>query len=186
MRKYWLAIGMGLLLAACASEPNVPGAFPPPGRTVVEKSILDLQTELAAGATTSEALVAAYLTRIAAIDRSGPALHSIISLNPDAVSQARALDAERRNGKLRGPLHGIPVLIKDNIETRELPTTAGSLALAQNMTGRDSPMAARLREAGAILLGKTNLSEWANFRSTRSISGWMRSFCSAVNSRRAT
>jgi amidase len=156
-----------LALAACATTGS-----PAQSRLVEERSILDLQADLAAGGTTSEALVAAYLARIAAIDRAGPTLHSIISLNPEAGAQARALDAERKAGKLRGPLHGIPVLIKDNIETRELPTTAGSLALAQNMTGRDSPMAARLREAGAILLGKTNLSEWANFRSTRSISGW--------------
>jgi amidase len=139
---------------------------------VAEQSISQLSEELAAGRTTSEALVKAYLDRIQLLDFHGPTLRSIISINPQAIEQARALDAERKAGHVRGPLHGIPILIKDNIETKELPTTAGSLALKDNMTGRDAPMAARLREAGAILLGKTNLSEWANFRSTRSISGW--------------
>ena len=106
------------------------------------------------------------------MDRAGPTLQAVISLSPNAAADARALDAERRAGRVRGPLHGIPVLLKDNIETRDLPTTAGSLALSDNLTGRDAPMAARLREAGAILIGKANLSEWANYRSTRSISGW--------------
>lgn len=97
----------------------------------------------------------------------------MIALNPDAVADARRLDAERRAGKVRGPLHGVPVLLKDNIEAAgDLPTTAGSLALRANVTGRDAPVVARLRAAGAVILGKTNLSEWANFRSTRSISGW--------------
>ena len=100
-------------------------------------------------------------------------LHSVIALNPDAMAEARALDAERKAGHVRGPLHGIPILVKDNIETLDpMPTTAGSLALANNVTHRDAPVVARLRAAGAIILGKTNLSEWANIRSTRSISGW--------------
>lgn len=124
------------------------------------------------GEMTSEELVVAYLDRIEAIDRSGPTLQAVLALNPDALAEARVLDAERRAGTIRGPLHGVPVLVKDNVETRELPTTAGSLALRDNDTGRDAPIIARLREAGAIILGKTNLSEWANFRSTSSISGW--------------
>ncbi|MDP8916150.1 MAG: amidase family protein, partial [Pseudomonadota bacterium] len=127
---------------------------------------------MAAGQTTSEQLTSAYLARIQRIDRSGPSLRSVLSLNPNALADARALDAERRAGRVRGPLHGVPVLIKDNIETRELPTTAGSLALAANNTGRDAPIVARLRAAGAVILGKTNLSEWANIRSGDSISGW--------------
>jgi len=140
---------------------------------VEEKSIATLQADLTSGATTSEALVQAYLDRIARIDRAGPALRSVLALNPHAMEDARALDAERRAGKPRGPLHGIPILVKDNIETSDpIPTTAGSLALVQNMTGRDAPLVARLRAGGAIILGKTNLSEWANIRSSQSISGW--------------
>ncbi|MEM9233474.1 MAG: amidase [Pseudomonadota bacterium] len=124
------------------------------------------------GTASSEALVATYLARIEATDRSGPKLQSIIALNPNALEEARILDAEAREGNIRGPLHGVPVLVKDNIETRELPTTAGSMALQENDTGRDAPIIASLRAAGAIILGKTNLSEWANFRSTSSMSGW--------------
>ena len=128
---------------------------------------------MAAGRTTSEALTRAYLTRIDDMDRHGPALHSVIAVNPHAVEDARRLDAERRAGHVRGPLHGVPVLIKDNIEDASgLPTTAGSLALANNVTDRDAPVVARLKAAGAVILGKTNLSEWANIRSNRSISGW--------------
>ncbi len=129
--------------------------------------------DMAAGRTTSEALVRAYLDRIDAIDRHGPALHSVIAVNPHALEDARLLDAERRAGRVRGPLHGVPVLIKDNIEDASgLPTTAGSLALKDNVTNRDAPVVARLKAAGAVILGKTNLSEWANIRSNRSISGW--------------
>jgi amidase len=128
---------------------------------------------MAEGRATSEQLVQDYLARIAALDRSGPTLRSVIAVNPNALAQARALDAERRAGHVRGPLHGIPILIKDNIETADpVPTTAGSLALKDNLTGRDAPLVARLRAAGAVILGKTNLSEWANIRSDRSVSGW--------------
>jgi amidase len=140
---------------------------------VEEKSIAHLQADLAGGATTSEALVEAYLARIEAIDRAGPTLRSVLALNPRAMEDARALDAERKAGKLRGPLHGIPILLKDNIDSADpLPTTAGSLALAKNVTNRDASFVARLRAAGVIILGKTNLSEWANIRSSQSISGW--------------
>ena len=171
MRQIVTTLISAVALAACASlEASTPS---PRGSDLVEeRSISDLQADLSAGRTTSEALVAAYLARISAMDRAGPTLQAVISLSPNAAADARALDAERRAGRVRGPLHGIPVLLKDNIETRDLPTTAGSLALSDNLTGRDAPMAARLREAGAILIGKTNLSEWANYRSTRSISGW--------------
>jgi amidase len=139
---------------------------------VEEATIASLSADLASGRTNSEKMVRAYLKRIAAMDRKGPRLNSIITLNPQAIAQARALDAERRAGKLRGPLHGVPILLKDNIEVAGMPTTAGSLALARNDPGRDSPVAAALKAKGAIILGKTNLSEWANFRSERSMSGW--------------
>jgi len=141
--------------------------------SLTEKSMAELRKELDAGHVTSEALVQAYLARIEEIDRTGPALHSVLALNPQALEQARVLDKELKRKKLRGPLHGIPILIKDNIESADpLPTTAGSLALVDNVTGRDAPIVANLRAAGAVILGKTNLSEWANFRSTHSISGW--------------
>ena len=132
-----------------------------------------LQDAMTSGRYTSRRLVELYTARINALDRQGPELHSVIELNPDALSIADALDAERRSGRVRGPLHGIPVLIKDNIDTGDrMMTTAGSLALAGESAPRDSFVAARLRAAGAVILGKTNLSEWANFRSTKSTSGW--------------
>jgi amidase len=125
------------------------------------------------GALNSEAITAAYLERIAAIDDSGPMLNAVIATFPDALDQARAMDAEIKAGKYRGPMHGMPVLVKDNIEVAgPIPTTAGSLALTGNITNRDAPLIAKLREAGAVILGKTNLSEWANIRSNNSTSGW--------------
>lgn len=128
---------------------------------------------MAKGSLTSRELTAAYLERIAQVDRAGPALNAVIELNPDALDLAVQLDAERKAGRVRGPLHGIPVLIKDNIATLDrLQTTAGSLALVGARPQRDAHLVARLREAGAVILGKTNLSEWANFRSTNSTSGW--------------
>lgn len=139
---------------------------------VVERSLAELAADLERGKLTSAGIVDAYLARIEAIDRNGPRLQSIIALNPNAKAEAKRADAERKQGKLRGPLHGVPIVIKDNIETRELPTTAGSLALKDNRTGRDSPAVARLRAAGAIILGKANLSEWAQFRGFRSLAGW--------------
>ena len=125
----------------------------------------------ALAATPSAALVRAYRARIARIDKAGPAINSVIALDPAAPAEAARLDARDRFGH-PGPLFGIPILIKDNIETRGVPTTAGSLALAANVPARDAPLVARLRAAGAVILGKTNLSEWANIRSTRSTSGW--------------
>lgn len=132
-----------------------------------------LQAAMTAGETTSEALTTAYLDRIARIDDAGPTINAVIATFPDALDQARARDAERAAGRVRGPLHGIPVLLKDNIEAAgQVPTTAGSLALKDNVTGRDAPLVARLRAAGAVILGKANLSEWANIRSNSSTSGW--------------
>ena len=146
---------------------------PASAQPAAERSVADLAADMAAGRTTSEQLTRGYLERIARLDRAGPTLRSVIALNADALAQARALDAERRAGRVRGPLHGVPVLIKDNVETADrMATTAGSLALAGNLAGRDAPVVARLRAAGAVILGKTNLSEWANIRSSRSISGW--------------
>ena len=131
------------------------------------------QSAMTSGTATAAGLVEAYSSRIQGIDRAGPHLNSVLFLNPQALAAARAFDAERKSGRTRGPLHGLTVLVKDNIETADpLPTTAGSLALKDNRTGRDAPIIARLRESGVVVLGKTNLSEWANFRSTRSISGW--------------
>jgi amidase len=140
---------------------------------VAEKSLPTLQADLASGRVTSEALVKAYLARIARIDRSGPTLRSVLALNPDAVADARASDARRKAKQTKGPLDGLPILVKDNIETADpVATTAGSLALKDNITHRDAPVVARLRAAGVIILGKANLSEWANIRSSHSISGW--------------
>ena len=124
------------------------------------------------GELTSETLVEASLERIASLDQDGPRHRSVLSLNPSALEEARTLDTEAARGAYRGPLHGLPVLIKDSIETRELPTTAGSPALAANDTGRDAAVVARLRAQGALVLGKTNLSEWSNFRSSDAPAGW--------------
>src|SRR5262249_21636761 len=122
---------------------------------------------------TSHALVDAYLARIEAIDRAGPRLRSVIEVNPDARDIAASLDAERRAKGPRGPLHGVPILVKENIDTGDrMQTTAGSLALAGRPAPRDATLVARLRDAGAVLLGKTNLSEWANIRDLHSTSGW--------------
>jgi amidase len=138
-----------------------------------EVSLADLAAGLEHGKWTSERLVQLYLARIDAVDRNGPKLGAVLALNPDAAAIASQLDRERKENRVRGPLHGIPILVKDNIETRDpIGTTAGSLALADWRAPQDAFVAARLRAAGAVILGKTNLSEWANFRSTHSTSGW--------------
>ena len=138
-----------------------------------EITIEQLQAALASGAFTSRELSETYLQRIQSLDRSGPTLRSIIEVNPDALAIADALDVERTNGHIRGPLHGMPIVVKDNIETADrMQTTAGSLALVGVKVASDAPVVARLRQAGAVILGKANLSEWANFRSSRSSSGW--------------
>ena len=127
---------------------------------------------MTAGTLTSRALTQAYLDRIRQIDDAGPTLNAVIEISPTAIADAEALDAERKAGKVRGPLHGIPILIKDNIDSVGMVNSAGSLALAENRPEEDAFIVGRLREAGAVIIGKTNLSEWANFRSTRSTSGW--------------
>jgi len=170
MKKITLAL---VMCAACSPQPAPPQQqSSPPSIDVVELSATDARDRMAAGTLTSEALTAAYLKRIAAVDDSGPMLSSVIELNPQAEDEARALDAERKSGKVRGPLHGIPILIKDNVDVAGMVNSAGSLALADHKPKADAFMVARLRNAGAVILGKTNLSEWANFRSTRSTSGW--------------
>ncbi len=137
-----------------------------------EATIAQLQARMASGTLDSQRLTRAYLDRIAAIDDAGPMLNAVIELNPDAMREAAALDAERKTGRLRGPLHGIPLLLKDNIDAVPMANSAGSLALADHRPKTDAPLVARLRAAGAVILGKTNLSEWANFRSSHSTSGW--------------
>jgi amidase len=144
-----------------------------PSAALEQATIAELQAALHSGAQTSVSLVRFFLTRIEHLDRRGPALRSVIEINPDAIAIARALDRERKAGHLRGPLHGIPVFIKDNIDTHDrMMTTAGSLALLGSIAPRDSFVAQKLRDAGAVILGKTNLSEWANFRGENSTSGW--------------
>jgi amidase len=151
-------------------------AFMTPARAavdVVETSIAELQAAMAAGRITSKALTQQYIARIKAVDKAGPRINSIIAVNPDALAIAAALDRERREKGPRGPLHGIPILVKDNIATGDkMATTAGSLALKGVRANRDAFVIERLRAAGAVIIGKTNLSEWANIRSTRSTSGW--------------
>jgi len=157
------------LCLASAMTPLAARAQTPP---LERASIVELDRALSSGRLTSAQLVRFYLDRIGRMDHAGPNLHAIIALNPDAMSQARSLDAARGRAP-RGPLYGIPILVKDNIETADaMATTAGSLALAKNVSHRDAPLVARLRAAGAIILGKTNLSEWANFRSSHATSGW--------------
>jgi amidase len=138
-----------------------------------EITLGELQDAMSSGRWTSHAIAKQYLGRIDAIDKRGPTINSVIELNPEALAIADAMDRERKAGHVRGPLHGVPVLIKDNIDTGDrMATSAGSLALAENHAARDAFIVSRLREAGAVILGKTNLSEWANFRSTHSTSGW--------------
>ena len=181
MRRLTLPLAISLLLlAGCKQGTQAPPA--PTGNATAgaempafayeEASVADLQKRMATGALTSRALTQAYLDRIAAIDDAGPQLNAVIETNPDALKDADALDAERKAGKLRGPLHGIPVLLKDNIDAVPMVNSAGSMALADHKPKSDAFLVAKLREAGAVVLGKTNLSEWANFRSTRSSSGW--------------
>ena len=163
-----LVLASGITPTARADE------RPPTASFVLEEAgIADLQQRMKAGELTAHAITQLYLDRIAAIDKAGPAINTVIELNPDALGIADQLDAERKSGKVRGPLHGIPVLVKDNIDTADrMHTTAGSLALADSIAAQDSTVAANLRKAGAVILGKTNLSEWANFRSTHASSGW--------------
>jgi amidase len=176
------AIGGASLLAAPGhTSAETAGRFDPHARSLLapvpfeleEASIAELQRRMSSGAESAVNLTEKYLARIEAMDRKGPALRAVLESNPEALAIAKGLDAERRAGKVRGPLHGIPILIKDNIDTADrMTTTAGSLALVGSIAPRDSFVAEQLRAAGAILLGKTNMSEWANFRSSHSTSGW--------------
>lgn len=175
--------GAGLATAAVAGAacaPNVRDAAGPGdawwvGATfeLEEMSIAELAGAMAAGRRTSTDITRLYLDRIAALDRAGPGLQSLIEINPDALDIAEELDRERASGAVRGPLHGVPIVVKDNIDTADgMTTTAGSYALEGHIAARDGRVAEKLRAAGALILAKANLSEWANFRSTRSSSGW--------------
>lgn len=176
------AAGPGLLslTAATPARAGNPAAGQPagdhgdgPAPELLQATIADLQAAMTAGDLTSRELVELYLARIDGISVNGPALNAVLELNPDALDIADALDAERRDGTVRGPLHGIPILIKDNIDTQDgMMTAAGSIALLGTPPDQDATVAARLRDAGAVILGRTNMSEWANYRSTHSSSGW--------------
>ncbi len=152
-------------------EPAAPASLP--DFELDEATIADLRAGMSSGKYTSASITRKYLDRIEDIDQHGPALSSVIEVNPDALAIATEKDRERKTRRLQGPLHGIPVLIKDNIDTHDrMTTTAGSLALAGSIPPQDATVARKLREAGAVIIGKTNLSEWANFRSSHSSSGW--------------
>src|SRR5438034_2439779 len=158
--------------AAERSSTEAPGRFAAP-TTFNEATVAELTAAMANGTTSAVELTSFYLTRIANIDQKGPALNSVIELNPDALAMAQNADALRRRGQVLGPLHGIPILLKDNIDTGDkMQTSAGSFALVGTPAVKDSTVAAKLRAGGAVILGKTNLSEWANFRSFFSTSGW--------------
>ncbi|RPJ22944.1 MAG: amidase [Chloroflexi bacterium] len=140
---------------------------------IPEWTVSELQEKMESGELTARRLAELFMERISEIDKNGPYVNSVIELNPDALEVADALDVERQGGKTRGPLHGVPILIKDNIDTADrMQTTAGSLALEGHIAARDAFIVKQLRKAGALILGKTNLSEWANFRGKRSVSGW--------------
>lgn len=185
-RKKFLTAGSlaGIAFTAVAASCNTPEKkdiataqtnkeIDPTDFALNEITIDALQQKMQSGEYTSQSITDMYLRRINAIDKNGPVINAIIELNPDALSIAMEMDKERKAGKIRGSLHGIPVLIKDNIDTAgKMMTTAGSLALMGNKAAKDAFIIQQLRTAGAVLLGKTNLSEWANFRSTRSTSGW--------------
>ncbi|MGE0354311.1 MAG: amidase [Gemmatimonadales bacterium] len=177
-RRDFLQLAAAGALAAPIRPSGHPSRPPPaPARAIPfeleELTIADLQAGQESGRFSARTLAEAYLQRIAELDHHGPSIRSVIEINPEALAIARGLDGERRRGRVRGPLHGIPVLIKDNIDTADrMATTAGSLALAGARPAADAFLVARLREAGAVIIGKTNLSEWANFRSTNSSSGW--------------
>ena len=172
-------LGCAAASGAVAVEPTIPALARWAGRPAVapseleEATIAELQAGMKSGKYTARGLTTSYLQRIDALDRKGPLLHAVLEANPDALAQAEALDVERKAKGARGPLHGIPVLVKDNVATRDrMQSTAGSLALVGVAPPRDAFIVERLRASGAVILGKANLSEWANFRSTHSSSGW--------------
>lgn len=166
--------GVSLTAGCSPRQPGGKGSHAAPDAFELDEATVgELQQAMSDGARTAESITRLYMERVEAIDRNGPTLNSVIEMNPDALAIAQQRDSERAEGNVRGPLHGIPVMIKDNIETADrMMTTAGALALSGNIASEDSWVARKLREAGAVILGKTNLSEWANFRSTRSSSGW--------------
>ncbi|HZV38332.1 MAG TPA: amidase family protein, partial [Pseudoxanthomonas sp.] len=165
----WLLLAT---LALCACKPQAPSSAAHDDFPYAELDIVDLQARMQRGELDSRTLTQAYLDRIAAIDRNGPKLNSVIELNPAALREAALRDAERKSGKTLGPLHGIPILLKDNIDAVPMVNSAGSLALKDFRPKEDAFLVRRLRAAGAVILGKTNLSEWANIRSSHSTSGW--------------
>jgi amidase len=178
-RKFLQSAALGSALAVSkpaallASTNAVTPEYSPKEFDLEELTISELQDGMKSGKFTAHSLVRKYVERITDVDRGGPKINSVIEINPEATAIADAMDQERKQGRLRGPLHGIPILIKDNVATADrMMTTAGSLALLGSHATQDSFVAKKLREAGAIILGKTNLSEWANFRSNHSTSGW--------------
>ena len=177
IRRLFACLSTILLISSCGNE-SAPSATPPTASPALPTDYLEfdiaaLQASMEAGELSALELVDYHLERIRRLDDSGPELNSIIGINPDARSIAEALDAERADQGPRGPLHGIPVVLKANIDTGDqMPTSAGSLALAEHIAPDDASIVTQLRDAGAVILGKANLSEWANFRSTRSSSGW--------------
>ncbi|MEP1145138.1 MAG: amidase [Henriciella sp.] len=180
MKHLLMGVALGIFCTACGevSGPQIAETEAPQIMTftpneMLSKTLPELSASLAAGEMSAVDLVTAYLDRIDAVDRNGPTLQAVLAINPDALTAAEASDERRANGQALGPLDGIPILFKDNIETLDpIATTAGALALKDNITERDSPLVAGLRAQGAIILGKTNLSQWANFRSNDSMSGW--------------
>ena len=170
-RREFLGAAAGTLASLgmpAASQTTAPEPF-----ALAEATLDSLARRMASGELTAHSLATAYLERIEKVDRAGPELRSVIELNPEALAIAQERDRERAAGRVRGPLHGMPVLVKDNIATGDrMSTSAGSLGLDGARAPADAPLVARLREAGAVILGKTNLSEWANFRSSNSVSGW--------------
>ncbi|MFN3792975.1 amidase [Massilia sp.] len=165
-----MAAGATAAAAQAQAAPKVAGAA---AAGILDAGVREQQAQMAAGKLTSSSLVQQYLARIDAIDKAGPRLNAVIETNPDALRIAADMDRERAAGKVRGPLHGIPVLLKDNIATADrMSTSAGSLALDGVRAVKDAHIVTLLRKAGAVIVGKTNLSEWANMRSTKSVSGW--------------
>ena len=179
MKHAVLSLALGLALCGCTAEDATemeteskpPRSYEATGWPA--KALPEITAALQSGEVSAEAVTQAYLDRIEMVDFHGPTLQAILTLNPNAMAEAQALDAKRAAGEALGALHGVPILLKDNIESADdMATTAGSFALKDNVTGRDSPLVAGLRAEGAIILGKTNLSQWANFRSEGSLSGW--------------
>lgn len=172
-REFLVAAAVAATAAAEPAAPATSSAAASRPDAIEELSLAEIAAAFADGRMNSQQLTQRYLARIDKLDRRGPRLGSVIETNPRALEIASALDAERKTRGARGPLHGVPVLIKDNVETSDhMMSTAGSLALAGWYAPKDAPLVERLRAAGAVILGKSNLSEWANFRSTHSLSGW--------------